>query len=305
MNKEKLLLEELSVSREVESATDRLKATISSSYKNGDREEFSKNLTLYSGSLIYEAFGVSFGVNYDVYVVYDLDELGRKEYQIASSNYSDIEQNTMNVSLFAYRGEFLTMSDDSLMHEMMHFYQWAKKKQKYQESTQLTSKLYQMAVAVIQDKSLDGTETVKYTECEKIIAWLIYFSDRREQDAYVNGYYAEKRSAKTQNKTPDLLLAMKSFSDYQDMFSEKYGTKEMGEAIKFYSENGLSLKTLVSMVEKANERWESKKKRVDFLLYKEHTGLKDNVRNQISEETFFRDYVKKIVEQTLKEHNIL
>lgn len=304
MSKEDLLLEELSVSRETENASERLKDNILSQYKNNIPLEYSDNLTLYKGGLDFTAFGITFKVTYFIYVVDDVRKLSNIDYQVTSNNIADIENNTLTVSLFVYRGKILPLSEDSLRHEMIHFLQWGKKKTKYKESKSLTDSLYQMSVLVLLGKNEEGN-IKKYSECEKIIATLVYYSSSREQDAYVNGYYAEMCKNDEPTKTPDLIVAINNFEYTKERFSDLYGTDEMNNAFLLFKDCGLTQKSFIQMVENATERFYKKKSRVDKLLSMEKEKKESNVRKQVTEESFYDAYVQRIVERVLRSYGII
>lgn len=300
MTNEELLMEEMSVSREVENASDRLKNKILNEYKSNNMLDFSDNLVLYKGKTEYTAFGITFNVSYEVYEVDDVRLLRKQDYYMVSLNKADIEKNTLTVLLLVYRNRVLSYSDDSLTHELMHFLQWAKKKEKYNDSKQLTNDLYTRAVCVL--TNIDEKEHERfYTQEEKIIAWLIYLSTPREQDAYLNGYYAELKGKEDNYQEPQLLSVIRNYQNIIDDYEFLKKTGEIKPAFNTFKEFGVTPKSLKYMYTNGYERLINKKQRIDGLIAMENEARKKSVRQQLTEESLYRSYIKGIVREVLDE----
>lgn len=124
-----------------------------------------------------------------------------------SENNYDEENKILSVTIYTVNGQLIEEnSNKNLSHELNHILQISKGSSKNRNYSLLVNGAYNYASEIITNGKSDFYD--------KLIAWLIYYSNPHGQDSFMNGYYQDLRNHKQfiQNKDSE---TYKRLDDYR------------------------------------------------------------------------------------------
>lgn len=162
------------------------------------------------------------------------------------------------VSLFStiYR----PLSEASVYHEVEHAYQWCKNIDKNENYDYFMDAAYSYAVSIMNNPNANSFETV--------LAYLMYYSNPREQDAFVNEYYAQARDNAEERNTCSTQVE-KRFKDYEALvktFKNTINSPSFQPYIKQYEQYGYSANNILTYATKGLNRFKNKLNHVRALV---------------------------------------
>ena len=170
-----LMLERLSHSDEVEDAAESLLEMIINNSKNQKWVLTSDNTYVLSNCFESDLFGFKFTICYNIHIL----NASTKEIKQSVCNMIDKDNNFLTLELYIDNGKLVSnLFQDTIYHELHHIYQKSKLNGK---SMIKNEELYSKAIKMLQtcDKN-----TIEYK-----LAIIIYFGNRIEQDAFIQGSF--------------------------------------------------------------------------------------------------------------------
>lgn len=265
-----LLTEKWSISDEVENEYDRLISTLYSDIKNCSVETIEKGLLFYSNTIHnYKVLDRVFDINYFIYNC-STDNLCDFVYNEAENlNGFQEDENILNITLYMINNIFVEKYCEKIIcHEMEHIIQinyGYKNNSKYKK---LMNNAYDYANNVIRQEN-------GFNKYDKLIAWLIYYSNSHEQDAFMQEY------AKELKRSPSILFTKKSethnilyfYSRYCNEFLSNIDDKAINKAISNYKIYGYNITNFKMMATKQLNRFKKKMNNIE-----KNFKLKNNTR---------------------------
>ena len=252
--------ERWSVSYDVEDETDKLLDSIKLNMGSGEQTCIERGIYFVKGQFNeYQMFGRVIDVYYYVYVCRN-DELC--EFMMKNGAYSngfDETTDTLDVTMYMVGNEWKGIeSYKRLTHEIEHIMQvqyGIKNNGNYHE---LTDMAYHIASQIIASQGA-------YSKIQKDIAYLVYYSNSHEQDAFMQEYYQELKA------DPSILMTRRSetheiFDYYTDLCNEylqNENNQHFVRALKDYTICGYTKNSFKKMITKRLERFQKKMRNVE------------------------------------------
>ena len=116
-----------------------------------------------------------------------------------------------------------------------------------------------------------------YSKIEKALAWLIYYSNSHEQDAFMQEYARELR------KNPSILFSKKSsthdilnrYAYYTKYFLDNMENKDILNAIKLYKIYGYNISNIKMMCTKQLNRFKRKMNNIEKNFSNDNKDLRN------------------------------
>ena len=178
---EKLLFERWSYSDEIDDTMDYIYNELSKVLNRSETHKIEEGIWLKRGSIEnLTIFNIS-GIKFDYYVyVCSNDEMC--EYILKegySENNYDETSKELVVTFYTVNGQLIEEpSNKNLLHELEHILQISKGSQKNKNYKTLMTGAYNLSSNIIANGGVNVFE--------EIVAWLIYYSNPHEQDAFMN-----------------------------------------------------------------------------------------------------------------------
>lgn len=253
-NKEKLITERWSVSEEVDNAVEMIYNIIKNNmFKTKKGKQIFPNLYKNEDSADIVLFGHNIKLMYYIYnLTHDSAAFYIPKLNMIN-NFSETKQ-TLTISVLATNWN---LAEDytytNISHELEHALQFYKNKNTNPEFKTLTDDAYKFSASIADSPNLNN--------CQKCLANIFYYSNYREQDAFVTEYYNEVKYNR------DLLLNLRDseiihrFLYYKasiEYFQKKLSTTQMQNAIQQYERFGYNEKNIKLMIQKAYPRFMKK-----------------------------------------------
>lgn len=180
-----LIREELSISNDVSKKSIEIIDLIQNDYKNRERVEIADGVYERKGSVECDMFGKTFTINYTHFNFRDYDTYDEQWRLFRNDNTSSYIDGEIRVSILAISGEIQPNTlDDSVQHEVEHMYQTFMRGKELYTSKSMYNKF--LVVKSQLDKGLDDCGGFLPKLCD-----VIYYTNKNEHDAFVNGLYAQ------------------------------------------------------------------------------------------------------------------
>ena len=253
---ESLITEMWSYSEDMDSAMEYVYDTIANNINNTERHIMDKGIVLIKGVIKNNLTLFNIPDITCEYYVYDSsdDEKYRFIYKNGYSvnGYYEKEK-LLVVTLYTVNGRLIEEpSNKNLSHELEHILQISKGLEHNKNYSQLMNSAYNYASEIIADSTSSITET--------ILAWLIYYSNKHEQDAFMNEYYQDLRNNQqfVNDKDSETHIRLADYADKYEKFNKYADTSEMRDAIKHYKMLGYTKANLSVMFNKGLNRFKKK-----------------------------------------------
>ena len=174
------------------------------------------------------------------------------------NNYSENEKYLV-VTFYTVMGRLIEEpSNKNLSHELEHILQISQGTRNNPRYSQLIDSAYIMASNIIADSE-------NRNKFDIIIAWLIYYSNRHEQDAFMNEYYQDLRNMKSliDNKNSETHLRYNDYLKKAEIFKNNINTPELLQSLSQYKIYGYNIKNFQIMIDKGLHRFEKKMNNIE------------------------------------------
>ena len=259
--REKLITEMWSYSDQMDNTMDYVYDILSKNIHNGEmykldygiglRRGIIKNLTL---------FGID-DITFEYYI-YECRDNETCRYIInnafSENDYSENEKHLV-VTFYTVMGQLIEEpSNKNLSHELEHILQISQGIKNNPRYNQLVNSAYNMASSVIADSD-------NKNKFDVIIAWLIYYSNKHEQDAFMNEYYQDLRNMKSliNDKNSETHLRYNDYLKKVAIFKNNINNQTLLQALSQYKIYGYNIKNFQIMIDKGLHRFQKKMNNIE------------------------------------------
>ena len=252
-----ILDEQWSHSDEVEKECDALFEYLQYNFYKCDCERLTRNVVLFIGEVEnYKMFNSTIKINF---YVYNTNSMEMVDYLYNGGGYyvNGYEEkiNTLTITLYAINNILQQqIAKETLVHELEHIMQISYSLKNNINYKKLTSDIYDVASNVIRNQE-------NYSQADCIIAYLIYYSNSHEQDAFMQSYYQELKSNRfaqvTRNSETHNILYT-----YQDYYKWLLNNQN-NVNLNLYKLYGVTYNNLSKYVGRQIGRFERKMKNIE------------------------------------------
>lgn len=266
-----LITEKWSICDEVDEYYDKILEDIRKDIINSQVEKLDNGLLLYMNEIgHYKVLQQTFTINYYIYNCansYICDFIYNEG---GSLNGYQEDEKVLNITLYMINNKWVnSYCERNLSHEIEHIIQINYGFTKNANYKKLMTPTYDQANEVL--RSENG-----YNENEKALAWLIYYSNPHEQDAFMQEYAKELR------KNPSLMITKKSdthailnnYIHYANYLLDNINNKNVLNAIKLYRIYGFNASNMKMMCTKQLNRFKRKMNNVEKNFKSENKDLR-------------------------------
>ena len=272
---EQILLEKWSRSEEIDNGINAIYDTIRSTYATLPVTGGGKNVGWIKrhGIVPMSMFGEDITLDYTLYNCKDEQAFADALAQSIEINQFSEGSKTLEIPIFSISGNVpYEPTQRVLNHEVEHVFQFvmAKKNNLDAENAilDISPKAYDAAVAVI-DNGMEGDAA--------LLAWLIYYSDRHEQDALMNEYFSEMRHRMHGGKADrEIKHRERDYNSKANEFKSRFNTESLQNAMKSYLIYGYTPNVFYTMVDKGYKRFVRKMKNIEKHFGDQVKMLKEN-----------------------------
>lgn len=256
---ENIILERWSHSEEVDEYVEYLYDRIADAVPYAQRSVIMEDaLDLITGSCGVVVFGINLRLNFFVYVADGKESLDMAVNECDSLSGISEDGKELYLTVYTVNGEVVEgVSNKNLYHEVEHLLQMSKGRKDGEEFMNLMDKAYRIAQGVIRNTDSDPVS--------QNIAWLFYYSNPHEQDAFMNEYYFDlvkmrQSLVDKNNETHQILDRYKKLYDWY--VKNRFSPLVIRELSK-YSNSGISQRGFEVMLRKGVSRFEKKMMNVE------------------------------------------
>lgn len=255
--KQKIITEKWSISDKIDDGINIILNTILKDYStHAECYKLDDGLWFYKNEDIpIEIFDINTKLTYFYYFTNDAKICDFVYNNASSLNGFDEKNNTLYITLYSINGEIQTdYSIKNLVHETEHLLQIHYGLKNNINYKKLTSDAYDFATSKIYNEKFNNF-------AEKVIAFLIYYSDSHEQDAFVNEYYKEIISniGVLYNNTAEINRINELYQYYIDCFHSNIDKNiDYLNALNEYKQFGYNQTNFCIMLKKQKHRLEKK-----------------------------------------------
>lgn len=252
-----ILDEQWSHSDEVEKECDTLFEYLQSNFYKYNCERITQDVVLFIGEIEnYKMFNSDIRINF---YVYNTNSAEMIDYLYNGGGYYvngyEERDRTLTITLYAINNILQQqITKETLVHELEHIMQISYSMKNNTNYRKLTSDIYDTASNIIRNQ-----ENYSQTDC--IVAYLIYYSNSHEQDAYLQSYYQELKSNRfaqvTHNSETHNILSI-----YQEYY-EWLLNNQNNVNLNLYKLYGVTYSNLTKYVGRQIERFKRKMKNIE------------------------------------------
>ena len=259
--REQLLTEMWSYSDNMDDMMDYVYGQLSKHLYKAKLNKIDYGIGLHSGTIDnLTIFGIE-GITFEYYVYECMnDNICRYVIENAynENNYSE-EDKHLVVTFFTVLGQLIEEpSNKNLSHELEHILQISMGMKNNPKYSQLTGDAYKKASRVIHEMGNDNS-----FDC--LIAWLIYYSEQHEQDAFMNEYYQDLRNMKQfiRDENSETHIRYMDYKNKCEIFKNNINNKNMLNALSEYKLYGYNVNNFTIMIDKGLHRFKKKMNNVE------------------------------------------
>lgn len=258
-----LITERWSYSDDMDDAIGHVYDVVTSCIRDGNVKlnKIGDGVGLYSGSDKISLFGIDdITLNFYVYECPD-DEVCR--YMIAnafSENNYDEDEKVLTVTVFTVLGSLVEeISNKNVSHELEHILQVSKGHRGNVRYNSLVDNAYRAASEVINSKGNNNNDF------DVIVAWLIYYSNPHEQDAFMNEYYQDLRSMRQliQDRNSETHIRYYDYCKKYGIVRKYQSNQDFLNILQKYRIYGYTLHNFNIMIDKGLKRFLKKMKNIE------------------------------------------
>lgn len=252
-----ILDEQWSHSDEVEKECDALFEYLQSNFYKYNCERITRDVVLFIGEIEnYKMFNSDIRINFYVYNANSIEII---DYLYNGGGYYvngyEERDRTLTITLYAINNILQQeITKETLVHELEHIMQISYSMKNNTNYRKLTSDIYNTASNIIRNQE-------NYSQADCIVAYLIYYSNSHEQDAFMQSYYQELKSNRfaqvTHNSETHNIL-----STYQEYY-EWLLNNQNNVNLNLYKLYGVTYSNLTKYVGRQIERFKRKMKNIE------------------------------------------
>lgn len=256
----KILTEKWSISDEVEEYYEKILNDITLDIPNSDTEKIDNGIVFHTNVLEnYHILEQTLQINYfiyncsDIYLCDFVYDNGEK-----LNGYEENEKR-LNITLYMVNGKWVEKyCEKNIFHEVEHILQINYGFKNNPNYTKLMSSSYDMANLIL--RSDNG-----YTKIDKAIAWVIYYSNSHEQDAFMQEYARELRRNPSliMSKSSEIHQILRIYSYYAEYILDNIENIKVKNAIKRYKIYGYNVTNFKMMCTKQLNRFKKKMSNIE------------------------------------------
>lgn len=277
------LFERWSHSDEIDSSVELIYKTIEETVADAEKTVIdSKALYVLQNSVCIELFGMDILLTYHMFVGNSYDVINFLVGNSAGENNFSEDTNELVVTIYTIDGNLVeSVSNPNLYHEVEHVSQISKGKERNANYKEFMDNAYKIASSIISDAG-------KYSEAEEKVAWLYYYSNPHEQDAFVNEYYYNLSHMKEFliGETNPTRKILKEYEKLVGWYDENKNGEDVVEAVLEYRKTGMPKKNFEAMIHKGLKRFKKKMANVEkHFKYKVGKLSENSIHSGIRAET--------------------
>ena len=267
-----LITEKWSICDKVDEYYDTVLEDIRLDIPNSQIEKIDNGLYFITNQITnYTILEQTFSINYYIYNCINQKYCDFIYQEGEKLNGYEEDEKILNITLYMVNNRWVDdYCEKNLSHEIEHIIQINYGFIKNANYKKLMSPAYDQANEVL--RSENG-----YNEIEKALAWLIYYSNSHEQDAFMQEYARELR------KNPSFLFSKKSsthnilnhYTYYAKYFLDNMENKDVLNAIKLYKIYGYNLSNIKMMCTKQLNRFKRKMNNIEKNFSNDNKDLRN------------------------------
>lgn len=255
-----IITEKWSYSNTVDETVDDLLSFIRKNRINSSYEPIEKGVGIYINEQVpYTIFGKEIKINYYIYVCAN-KTICDFVYENCGKINGFVEQdNTLSLTLYMIGNNFvMDCCEKNLSHELMYILQVTYGLKNNPRYKQLINNAYTYASEIINNQD-------NVSEEEIIVAWLVYYSNSHEQDAFIQEYGRELKTSPSLiiTKKAEIYTILQTYSEYAQIFKENCTNRYFKNAISAYKAFGYNINNFKLMIDSQIKRLEKKIKNVE------------------------------------------
>lgn len=254
-----LITEKWSISSDVETYSEDLVQHIKCDLSHSVKENIGYHIWLYTNQTTFAVLDKPINLVYFVYNCPSRELVDFVYNNCAYQNGYNEKDNTLSITLYMVNNQMVDdFSEQVIYHELEHVIQSIYGYRKNPNYKELVSKAYHYASEIINGNEPSG-------EIGKKIAWLFYYSDSHEQDAFMQEY------ARILRKNPSVLISQKSeihkilekYQSLKDFYIENKTQPSVLNALSTYKIYGYNQNNFETMVVKQFSRFKRKMNNIE------------------------------------------
>lgn len=255
-----IITEKWSYSNTVDEAVDNLLSFIRKNRINSSYEPIENGVGIYINEQVpYTIFGKEIKINYYIYVCAN-KTICDFIYENCDKINGFVEQdNTLSLTLYMIGNNFvMEYCEKNLSHELMHILQVTYGLKNNPKYKQLINNAYTYASEIINNQD-------NVSEEEMIVAWLVYYSNSHEQNAFMQEYWRELKTSPSLiiTKKAEIYTLLQTYSEYSQVFKENCTNRYFKNALSAYKAFGYNINNFKLMIDSQIKRLEKKIKNVE------------------------------------------
>ena len=256
----KILTEKWSISDEVEEYYEKILNDITLDIPNSDTEKIDNRIVFHTNVLEnYHILEQTLQINYFIYNCSDIYLCDFVYNNGEKLNGYEENEKRLNITLYMVNGKWVEKyCEKNIFHEVEHILQINYGFKNNPNYTKLMSSSYDMANLIL--RSDNG-----YTKIDKAIAWVIYYSNSHEQDAFMQEYARELRRNPSliMSKSSEIHQILRIYSYYAEYILDNIENIKVKNAIKRYKIYGYNVTNFKMMCTKQLNRFKKKMSNIE------------------------------------------
>lgn len=269
-SKENLLSELWSHSMDIDDTCEMVLDVIQDSIVSAQCHTILKNkIYLYQNDVDVTLFGIKIILRYNIYDFPDTETLYKYFNECFAENGVSNDLDVVILTLYTINGESVDkINKGNIFHELEHLLQSSYGMKNNKSFRSIINNDYDRAQSVIRNN--DGS----FNEYDKKVAFLFYFSDPREQDAFMNTYYydivygKETMDTRTNN-------VLRTYENLIDWYYKNKSNPNVINAVRAYRGVRMPKKNFDTMLRKGLNRFKKKMRNVEKITNERRSAVSE------------------------------
>lgn len=270
---ESFLLETWSHYEEIDSAIDYIYTAIGNVARNTrDKTIVKGRIYLRSGETHVNVFKRELKLVFHMYIATDKEAADYMIKHCYAQNGLSADQKTLVLTIYTIMGNLLEpVSNKNVAHELKHILQISKGFENNVNYTSIADLSYEHSSTILSNSG-------SHTQTEINIAWLYYYSNPHEQDAFMGEYYKELCYGNQYilDKNSETHERQRHFENLLAWYNSNKTNPEVVEAISQYRVFGMPKRNFEAMINKSYKRFLKKMKSIEKHFSEKAQYLKEN-----------------------------
>jgi hypothetical protein len=258
--RERFLFEKWSHCDEIDGAVERVYKRIGEIAPDAKEETVMENrIFLRRGEFDENFFGKKMHVFFFMFIARNEEDIDVMVDKYAGVNGIEPDEKTMYITIYTLNGTLLEpVSNKNVSHEIKHVYQMAKVGSGNVNYTNLADMAYERSSNVLNEPN-------QHSESELNVAWLYYYSNPYEQDAFVEEYYKDLCHLRQfmENKNSETHQRLAMYRWLIDWYFDNRDNPEVSIAVSQYRIHGMPKRNFETMIRNGYKRFEKKIRNIE------------------------------------------